>query len=68
MYSYSNNNYSHCNSFFLTFLFFVAGDVGGQIGLFIGAGVLSYFEFLDCIALVVYTKYFQTFKNKNEDV
>ena len=37
------------------------GDIGGQIGLFIGAGAMSYFEFIDCLALVIYTKFFQKF-------
>ncbi|NP_001296667.1 acid-sensing ion channel 1-like [Hydra vulgaris] len=37
------------------------GDIGGQIGLFIGAGVMSYFEFLDCLAIVIYTRFFQKF-------
>jgi len=37
------------------------GDIGGQIGLFIGAGAMSYFEFLDCLALIIYTKFFERF-------
>ena len=39
-----------------------SGDVGGQIGLFIGAGAMSYFEFVDCFALVIYARFFQSFK------
>ena len=38
------------------------GDIGGQIGLFIGAGAMSYFEFLDCLAMVIYARFFQNFK------
>lgn len=38
------------------------GDIGGQIGLFIGAGAMSYFEFIDCLALVIYAKFLQKFK------
>ena len=37
------------------------GDVGGTIGLFIGAGVLSYFEFIDCIGMVIHTAFFEKF-------
>ena len=44
------------------------GDVGGQIGLFVGASVLSYFQFLDCITLIIYAKFFQTFKPQTDDV
>ena len=43
------------------------GDIGGQIGLFIGAGAMSYFEFVDCLALVIYTKFFERFSAKGED-
>lgn len=42
------------------------GDIGGQIGLFIGAGAMSYFEFLDCLALVLYAKFFQRFTDDTE--
>ncbi|NP_001296594.1 acid-sensing ion channel 1-like isoform X1 [Hydra vulgaris] len=41
------------------------GDVGGQIGLFIGAGVMSYFEFIDCLAMVIYTRFFEKISLKN---
>jgi len=44
------------------------GDVGGQIGLFIGAGAMSYFEFIDCIALMIYARFFQSFKQKPIEV
>nr|CAL36112.1 hydra Na channel 3 [Hydra vulgaris] len=40
------------------------GDVGGQIGLFIGAGVMSYFEFIDCLAMILYTRFFEKFTTK----
>lgn len=40
------------------------GDIGGQIGLFIGAGVMSYFEFVDCLLLVIYARFAQSFKTK----
>ncbi|NP_001296656.1 acid-sensing ion channel 1-like [Hydra vulgaris] len=41
------------------------GDVGGQIGLFVGAGVMSYFEIIDCLVLIIYTRFFQKFKTIN---
>ena len=40
------------------FAFFL-GDIGGQIGLFIGAGAMSYFELVDCIGMMLHTKYFK---------
>ncbi|XP_057307360.1 acid-sensing ion channel 1C-like [Hydractinia symbiolongicarpus] len=40
------------------------GDIGGQIGLFIGAGVMSYFEFVDCLLLVIFARFAQSFKTK----
>ena len=40
------------------------GDVGGQISLFVGAGVMSYFELVDCVAMILHTKYFDGFKPK----
>ena len=43
------------------YYFSFTGDVGGQIGLFIGAGVMSYFEFIDCLILVIHTKLFEKF-------
>lgn len=44
------------------------GDIGGQIGLFIGAGAMSYFEFLDCLALVIYSKFFQKIAEPEKEV
>ena len=35
------------------------GDVGGTIGLFVGAGVMTYFEFIDCLMMVVHTLFFE---------
>jgi len=49
------------NSFIIISILHI-GDVGGQIGLFIGAGAMSYFEFIDCLALVIYAQFFQSFK------
>ncbi|XP_047135886.1 acid-sensing ion channel 1 isoform X1 [Hydra vulgaris] len=38
------------------------GDIGGQIGLLIGAGAMSYFEFIDCLFLVIYNQFFKTYR------
>ena len=37
----------------------VLGDVGGQLGLFLGSSLLTYVEFFDCLLMVIYTKYFE---------
>ena len=34
-----------------------SGDVGGQIGLFLGASLLTFVEYLDLLAMVLFTKY-----------
>lgn len=38
-------------------LFSLLGDVGGQIGLFLGASLLTIVEYLDLCAMVLFTKY-----------
>lgn len=49
-------------------ILFQLGDVGGQIGLFIGAGAMSYFELIDCLFLVIYARFFKSFGgNEDED-
>ena len=40
----------------------LAGDVGGQIGLFLGASLLTLVEYLDLCAMVLFTKY--KYRNK----
>ena len=51
-----------------TIFMFSLGDVGGQIGLMVGAGAMSYFEFLDCFILIIYTWFFRSIKgNKKID-
>ena len=39
------------------------GDVGGTIGLFVGAGAMTYFEFIDCIGMVIHTWLFEKLPN-----
>ena len=46
--------------------FFTVGDVGGQIGLFIGAGAMSYFEVIDALALVIYARFFKRFTEEDQ--
>ena len=38
------------------------GDVGGTVSLFVGAGVMTYFEFLDCLIMVLYSVFFEKFR------
>jgi len=38
-------------------LYSLLGDVGGQIGLFLGASLLTLVEYLDLCAMVLFTKY-----------
>lgn len=38
-------------------LLFIVGDVGGQIGLFLGASLLTLVEYLDLLGMVAYTSY-----------
>ena len=40
----------------------LSGDVGGQIGLFLGASLLTLVEYLDLCAMVLFTKY--KYRNK----
>ena len=42
---------------FILFLLCILGDVGGQIGLFLGASLLTFVEYLDLCAMVLFTKY-----------
>ncbi|XP_065071439.1 acid-sensing ion channel 1B-like [Rhopilema esculentum] len=32
-------------------------DIGGQLGLFLGSSALTYMEFIDCLVMIIYTKY-----------
>ena len=41
------------------------GDIGGQLGLFLGASILTYVEFLDLFIMLIYTKYFERFTRKD---
>ena len=52
---YGNNDWH-------TYLFLIPGDIGGQIGLFIGAGIITYLEILDCVVMVFYSKFFEKTK------
>jgi len=45
-------------------LFSLLGNIGGLLGLFLGSSVLTYFEFLDCFAMFMYTKFFAIFTMK----
>eukprot|EP00112_Aurelia_sp_Birch-Aquarium-sp1_P001930 Seg1212.4 transcript_id=Seg1212.4/GoldUCD/mRNA.D3Y31 product="Acid-sensing ion channel 3" protein_id=Seg1212.4/GoldUCD/D3Y31 len=45
-------------------LMVLLGDIGGQLGLFLGSSVLTYIEFFDCFAMVIYTRFFEVFKKK----
>ncbi|XP_078356042.1 acid-sensing ion channel 2-like [Oculina patagonica] len=38
-------------------LYSLLGDVGGQIGLFLGASLLTLVEYLDLCAMVLFTKF-----------
>ena len=42
-------------------LMVLLGDIGGQLGLFLGTSILTYMEFFDLIAMIIYTKYFERF-------
>ena len=35
------------------------GDIGGQMGLLVGASTLSYFEVMDCLAMMIYSLFFE---------
>ena len=45
-------------------LMLLLGDIGGQLGLFLGTSILTYMEFFDLLAMVIYTKYFEKFTKK----
>lgn len=47
------------------FSIFFPGDIGGQLGLFLGTSILTYMEFFDLLAMVIYTKYFEKFTKTN---
>ena len=36
------------------------GDIGGQVGLFVGASALSYFEVVDCLGMIIYSMMFES--------
>ena len=41
---------------------FFAGDIGGQIGLFVGASALTFFEFIDCFFMCIHARFFEIFR------
>ena len=43
------------------------GDVGGTLSLFVGAGVMTYFEFLDFLGMVIYTAFFEKIAEKETE-
>ncbi|XP_065648616.1 acid-sensing ion channel 1C [Hydra vulgaris] len=43
-------------------LMILLGDIGGQFGLFLGSSIITYVEFFDFFAALIYTKYFRIFK------
>ena len=46
-------------------LMVLLGDVGGQLGLFLGTSILTFMEFFDLVVMVIYTKYFEQFSKKD---
>ena len=50
--------------FSICFTLLFSGDIGGQLGLFLGTSILTYIEFFDLLAMYIYTKYFEIFKQK----
>eukprot|EP00794_Sanderia_malayensis_P005438 gene5438-6117_t len=49
-------------------LMVLLGDIGGQLGLFLGSSVLTYVEFFDCLIMVIYTRFFEIFRTRPQGV
>ena len=48
-------------------LMVLLGDIGGQLGLFLGTSILTFMEFFDLVAMIVYTKYFEQFTKEDDN-
>ena len=54
--------------FHLRLSFFPSGDIGGQVGLFLGASILTVLEFCDLLARIVVNKYKQRKRQRSRTV
>eukprot|EP00795_Rhopilema_esculentum_P012217 gene12217-2846_t len=59
---YGDLNYEYMEQIPSYDLMVLLGDIGGQLGLFLGSSVLTYIEFFDFFAMVIYTRFFEVFK------
>ena len=41
----------------MVYLFHISGDIGGQVGLFLGASILTLLEFIDLVARILNRKF-----------
>ena len=46
---------------------YILGDMGGEIGLMLGASLLTFVEFMDLIIFLLYHQFLRLYKNKKID-
>jgi len=56
---YKHNYYEHMIQEATYDVPVMLGDLGGKLGLFLGTSILTFIEFFDCLAVVVYSKFFE---------
>lgn len=56
-----------CFKMFLFFVFVFLGDMGGEIGLMLGASLLTFVEFVDLILFLLYHQFLRLYKRKKNE-
>ena len=54
----------HTNNYFVISL---SGDMGGEIGLMLGASLLTFVEFIDLLIFLIYHQFLRLYKKKRID-
>lgn len=52
---------------FLDIFVYISGDMGGEIGLMLGASLLTFVEFIDLILFLIYHQVLRLYKKKKSE-